>query len=183
MHDHHDPNERRRWRPVVAGAALALIAAACGGDDTDNEAGLGPDAGEPRDAGPRTVEVAMTDNEFSPSQIEVAPDETVRLVFDNEGAVTHDAVVGDEAAQREHEEEMRAPDAGSHGGEATGDMSHGTEADGDEAGGDEAAITVEPGETGELEHTFAADEEVLIGCHEPGHYEAGMTIDVTVSDA
>ena len=47
--------------------------------------------------------------------------------------------------------------------------------------GDTDGITVEPGERGETTHTFGDEAgEVLIGCHQPGHYEGGMvaTIDV-----
>ena len=50
---------------------------------------------------------------------------------------------------------------------------------GDEA---EGAITVEPGSTGELTHTFSAADEVLIGCHEPGHYDAGMRLGIQLTD-
>lgn len=39
---------------------------------------------------------------------------------------------------------------------------------------DEGGITVEPGETGEITHTFEAGSRLLIGCHEEGHYVAGM---------
>lgn len=42
-------------------------------------------------------------------------------------------------------------------------------------------ITVPPGETGELTYTFSDAGPVLIGCHEPDHYEAGMVIDVAVT--
>jgi uncharacterized cupredoxin-like copper-binding protein len=125
----------------------------------------------------------MTDNAFSPARVEVTAGETVTFAFRNEGTVTHDAVVGDAEAQAAHEEEMRAAEAGP-GGHAT----DGTDAmegmgHGGEAGDDEAAITVEPGAAGELTHTFAGGEALLIGCHEPGHYDAGMRIDVAVSPA
>ena len=33
-----------------------------------------------------------------------------------------------------------------------------------------------PGETGEITHTFAEGDDVLIGGHEEGHYAAGMRI-------
>jgi uncharacterized cupredoxin-like copper-binding protein len=50
---------------------------------------------------------------------------------------------------------------------------------GHSGGGD--ALTVQPGKTRELEHTFDEAGEVLIGCHQPGHYDAGMKVTVTVS--
>ena len=147
---------------VVATAALVL--AACGDDDDGATIGTEDD--------PRTIEVDMEDIEFSPDQVEVQDGETVRFVFDNKGAIAHDAFIGDEDAQDEHEMEMREmDDMGDDMGDDTGGH------DEDEEGG----ITVMPGETGEITHTFHADDNVMIGCHEEGHYDAGMimTIDVT----
>lgn len=40
----------------------------------------------------------------------------------------------------------------------------------DEQGG----VRVAPGTTETLEYTFTELGHVLTGCHEPGHYEAGM---------
>ena len=111
----------------------------------------------------RTIEVRMVDTAFEPTSITVEDGETVRLRFSNDGQLPHDAFIGDEAAQARHGEEM-AEDA--HGG-------HGPE--------DLDAITVESGGTGELVHTFTPGDTIRIGCHQPGHYEAGMVLDVTVS--
>ena len=182
---------------VACVVALAALAAGCGddGDGGDDETGLSAGATATTAGGPRTVAVVMTDNAFSPARVEVVAGETVTFAFLNEGTVTHDAVVGDAEAQAEHEDEMRAAEAGGgdHATDGTGGtggtggtdamdgMDHGDEAGGD--AGDEAAITVEPGATGELTHTFAGGEGLLIGCHEPGHYDAGMRIDVAVSPA
>ena len=156
-------------------ATGALLATACGGGSGSDDAGGGLSPGETDDV--RTVEIDMLDNEFSPDRIEVSNGETVRFVFSNEGDVTHDAVVGDTVAQTEHEEEMRAAESESSGA-GTGGMDHGSESEGE--GG---AITVDPGETGELMHTFAAGEGLLIGCHEPGHYDAGMKIAIDLAPA
>lgn len=145
----------RRTPIVLASLALALLGTACGADD--NATGNA----EPGGGSARTIEIEMQDNEFVPAGISVGTGETVRFVFTNTGKATHDAFVGDEAAQDDHEEEMNG-----HGG-------HGT--------GDDGAITVKPGGTGELTHTFDADEDVLIGCHEPGHYQSGMRLNVDVT--
>jgi uncharacterized cupredoxin-like copper-binding protein len=142
---------RPRLLPATAGAAL-LALAACGDDDASS----GADA-----EATRTIEIAMVDVAFEPEAIEVAAGETVRFVFTNEGEVAHDAYVGDTEAQADHEAEMR--DA--HGG-------HGDDPD---------ALTVEPGERGELTHTFTEAGTLEIGCHQPGHYDAGMKIDVEVA--
>ena len=136
-------------------AALSLAAAACGGDDDDTSAGAG--GGDER-----TIEITMDDIEFDPASIEVTTGETIRFVFENKGEVDHDAFIGDAEAQADHEDEMSEMEGMDHGG------------------GDEG-ITVEPGETGELTYTFEESASVEIGCHQPGHYEAGMKVDVTVS--
>jgi uncharacterized cupredoxin-like copper-binding protein len=48
-------------------------------------------------------------------------------------------------------------------------------------GGDDPAVTVEPGKTEELTTRFDDAGTYEIGCHEPGHYAAGMKITITVT--
>ena len=144
---------------MVAVAGVALLAAACGDDDTTT--------GDANDAY-RTVEVTMVDIAFEPDSIEVAAGESVRFVFTNDGELTHDAFVGDSAAQADHEQQMR--DAEDDNG-----MDH----DGGDA--DDGAVTVEPGDTAELTYTFDEAGTIEIGCHQPDHYDAGMKIDVEVT--
>ncbi len=139
--------------------AVGVVAAACGGGDSGNTTGSGASA-----SATRTVRIEMRDIAFTPKTVEVKKGETVEFVFTNAGKLPHDAFIGDAEAQTGHEEDMRA--AEEHGG------GH---------GGDTDAITVEPGKSGELTHTFDAAGTTLIGCHQPGHYEAGMQVAVTVS--
>ena len=143
-------------RLLVLVGALAVVAAACG---SDGDAGDGA-----ADSPTRTVQVEMRDIDFDPATVAVERGETVRFVFTNAGSLVHDAFLGDAAAQEEHERAAREGEGGHDG--------HG-DSDGD-------AITVDPGESGELVHTFDEAGEVLIGCHEPGHYDAGMRIRVSV---
>lgn len=148
----------RRLPLVSVTAAGLLVLAACGEDDNASNAG-GDQV--------RTIEVEMVDNAFDPETLEVSRGETVRFVFTNTGEVAHDAFVGDVAAQAGHEDEMRAADGDEHGG------GHGDDT--------EDALTVEPGDTGELTHTFDDTGTLEIGCHQEGHYDAGMTITVEVT--
>ena len=134
-------------------AALALLTVSCG----DGEDAKSPAA--------RVVNVTMVDIGYEPASIQVGRGETVRFTFTNSGKVPHDAYVGDAAAQAEHEKQMRAAESGGHGGH----------------GGDTDAITVAAGQTGELTHTFDRTGTVEIGCHQAGHYAAGMKITVTVT--
>jgi uncharacterized cupredoxin-like copper-binding protein len=76
--------------------------------------------------------------------------------------VAHEAFVGDEAAQDMHEGDMSNDAMGGHGTEM-------------------AAVRVQPGKSGSLTYTFDKPGDVLIGCHQPGHYAAGMKVMVNMS--
>lgn len=149
---------RKRLVPAAIAAALAIVLAACGGGgDHVAEHGAG---------GGRTVNVDMRDNDFSPASISVKAGEQVQFLFKNNGTVPHDAYVGDEAAQQAHEVEMRMSSSS-----ASGDPDH----------HGEGGITVQPGQTGTLSHTFDRAGTTIIGCHVEGHYADGMRILVTVT--
>lgn len=139
----------------LAVLALGVIVAACGssGDTAGGDA--------------RTVEIDMRDIAYSPDTVTVTAGETIRFVFTNTGEVVHDAYIGDDAAQDDHAMDMGDSAGMDHGGAM------------DESSTD--AITVEPGETGELTYTFAARDDVLIGCHQPGHYQAGMRLAIELT--
>jgi uncharacterized cupredoxin-like copper-binding protein len=137
---------------LLAVPVLAVLAA-CGSSDE-----LSPTAA-PDDA--RVIEVEMRDVAFAPTEIDVRAGEKVRFVFTNTGQVTHDAFIGDQAAQEEHEKEMR----GGHGDHGKGSN----------------AVSVKPGKTAELTHTFDQPGQMLIGCHQPGHYTGGMKVTVNIA--
>jgi uncharacterized cupredoxin-like copper-binding protein len=123
----------------------------------------------------------MTDMAFAPSSLDVAAGETVTFRFRNDGAARHEAVLGDQAAQEQHHAEMA--EAASHMS-ATGTMDMDMDMDTDtEHGSDMHGVVVQPGDTIELTHTFDAPAELIFGCHEPGHWEAGMRLDVRVAPA
>ena len=132
--------------------ALVLLAA-CGSDGGSTDAGAGS-------AADRTIDVEMRDIAYSPTTLDVRTGETVRFNFKNTGQVEHDAFIGDEAAQEAHEKEMRKG------------HDHGKAAN---------AVSVKPGKSASLTHTFDNAGQVIIGCHEPGHYIGGMRITVNVA--
>ncbi|HLH29112.1 MAG TPA: cupredoxin domain-containing protein, partial [Acidimicrobiales bacterium] len=107
-----------------------------------------------------TVDITMSNYAYTPSAITVHRGETVRFLFHNEGNVTHEALIGDAAAQAAHERLM------SRGG--------------DMAGMGLPVVDVAPGRTGSLDYTFSSAGQTLIGCHEPGHYAQGMRAVITV---
>ena len=139
-----------RLVPTLAIVAVAGIVAGACGSDGES----GSDAS-------RTIDVDMVDIAFEPDTLEVKKGETVTFRFRNGGKVAHDAFIGDTEAQAEHEEEM--------GGEK------GHHAD------EEDAVTVDPGETESLTYTFDGDgDSIEIGCHQPGHYAAGMRLKISL---
>lgn len=153
---------RVRHLPLIAGlVTLTTVVAACGGStsQTSSTASL-DDGASPTSA--RTVDVAMEDIKFTQTALTVRAGETIDFRFTNTGKVAHDAFVGDNAAQMDHETEM------TEGGDAS------------EHPMEEAALVLQPGDSGELSYTFADPGTFEVGCHQPGHYAAGMKIDVTV---
>ena len=165
--------------------ALLVLAAACGADGPDGsgDGGIAAPAGTPES--PRTIEVAMVDIAFEPTALSVQAGETVKFVFTNEGAIEHEATFGDEAEQEEHATEMREAEgmemdeaeAGHDDGEATDD--------GHDEEGAIAPLVLEAGASGEVVVTFDDPDvmSTIIGCHIPGHWEAGMRMDVSVDAA
>lgn len=143
-------------------AALVLAVAACG-DDTTGTDDMDMGFGEPAEASEadRTIEVHASDDfAFDPDEITVASGETITFRVINDGAIPHDFTLGDQATQDAHEEEMAEME----------EMEH----------DDPNTIKLEAGETKDLTWQFTDPGTVLIGCHEPGHYAAGMKGTVTV---
>jgi uncharacterized cupredoxin-like copper-binding protein len=184
----------RSTRALVGSiGVVAVVLAACG-DDSETSA-RNSTAREGADE-ERTIEVRMLDNEFDPVTLTVHTGETVRFKFTNNGEVEHDAFIGDASAQATHEQEMRATEEGTGGHDMSGDAGATTSTGGADMGSEastttamgsndmgpaDEGITVQPGKTGRLTHTFDQPGTLEIGCHEPGHYAAGMKVKITVS--
>jgi uncharacterized cupredoxin-like copper-binding protein len=176
--------EFMRTKRFLAVVTAGVLFAACGGGDREANGGqAGADSGEsesmdgmhhgagsdaidfgqparPSDAD-RTIEVTAFDSfKFKPVEINVKQGETITFAVSNIGVTVHEFTLGDEDFQSAHEEEMSA--------EQGMDMDT------------ETSISIDPGETERLTWSFTEAGDVLYGCHEPGHYEAGMvgTIDV-----
>jgi len=132
--------------------AILLVLAVMAGacGGDDGEGG----AGGPTSSVPvdQTIEVSMVDIGFKPAAITVRSGTSVRFVFTNDGQLPHEAAFGDEATQQ-------ALAAGK------------AERDGPAVG---------PNKTRDYVRTFTTAGTLLIGCHVPGHYAAGMRIVVTV---
>lgn len=107
------------------------------------------------------IEVKLTDAlKMEPATFTVPVGVPVTFVVTNTGSTDHEFYLGDQAAQAQHEEEMKM-----------GGMMH----------EDPDGISLKPGEIKELTHTFAQAGPTLAGCHVVGHYDAGMQATITVT--
>ena len=153
---------------ILLVGALAVGTTACSSDPTVTDAEDGA-----------IVEIVMTDMAFTPAAIDAVGGETVTFRFRNDGSVPHEAVFGDLTEQVAHHEEMAAAPSADHDMSDMSDMSGDAGQSGEH--GELHAIMLAPGQSIEVTHTFADAGETMIGCHEPGHWEAGMRLDVNVT--
>ena len=110
----------------------------------------------------RTVEVSMSDDmRFTPSRIAVKRNETVRFIVTNNGKVKHEMVLGTLRELKEHAALMRKFPGMEHE--------------------DPNAVDVKPGETGTIVWQFTRAGHFDFACLVPGHFEAGMRGQISVS--
>lgn len=168
---------------IGAAGLAALLVPACSSTAHDaTAAGHGGPSGSSGPSGGRPVDIVMVDSAFQPTEVSVRRGETVTFRFRNDGAVVHEALIGDEAEQVAHHAEMleagtMAPSMGHDDAPAGHGSGHDPTADGHGP----MAVTVAPQSSGELTYTFAESTALWIGCHQPGHWEAGMKLQIRVS--
>jgi uncharacterized cupredoxin-like copper-binding protein len=175
-------SRRYLFRYLVVLLILGLVAAACSSDDGSNAASettmaeemdMADDEdhsdefafGDPMEAADasRVIEISAEDDfTFDPASVVITEGETVTFRVTNVGAIPHDFVLGDAHMQDEHEAEMA---------EMSDDMAMHDEPN---------AFVLEPGETKEMTWHMTEGGEILFGCHQPGHYQAGMKGTVTI---
>lgn len=136
---------------LVLAAALLLPLTAYAHDNHD--AGIG----QPGKATAKTRVVKITmaaPMRFTPARINVTGGETVRFVLTNTDDRAHEFMLGEIKALQAHAVEMQKHP----------EMVH----------DEDNAITLLPGQTGELVWTFPKSGVVDFACLLPGHFEAGM---------
>jgi uncharacterized cupredoxin-like copper-binding protein len=150
--------------PLAVGLLLVGLAGGCTDDDAVATV-----------PGVRVVEVVMTEMAFEPSSFTFRAGETVEFRFENRGRERHEAVIGDEAAQRAAVAAMEEMDrkAGGPGRARRGRAHPGM--------GLPNVISLEPGEQGSITFLFSKAGRLLMQCHEPGHLEGGMTATITIT--
>jgi uncharacterized cupredoxin-like copper-binding protein len=148
-------------------------------------AGPGDDIGKIGEAKDvqKVIRVQMYDNYFKPTSYKIKSGQTVKFVVENKGQFVHEFNIGTETQHLKHQPEMTEmtmmgilyPEyidkdkmmemammnpAMNH--------SHGN------------SVLLEPGEKGELIWKFSDNQEILVACNVPGHYEDGMVNEVTI---
>jgi uncharacterized cupredoxin-like copper-binding protein len=158
------PRERGRMRSMVTAVsratvlliAVVLLSACSAGVSTTGT-----------DTSPRRIDLTMTDQlTFEPATIQVRRGETVRFVVRNVSNADHEAYIGTEEEQQLHATVHSA--LSSEEQTKTTHMGY--------------AVHVPAFGNGEMLAKFDEDLEYVIGCHYPGHYEAGMRAVIEVSE-
>ncbi|BCL74592.1 copper oxidase [Jeongeupia sp. HS-3] len=108
----------------------------------------------------RTIKVRTLDAmkfEFDPAVGTIKKGETIRFIVSNPGQIAHEFAIGDAASQRAHALMMQKMPGMKHDA-------------------DPSTVSLAAGETKTLIWKFdkAASGGIVLACHIPGHYEAGM---------
>ena len=125
----------------------------------------------------------MTDNLYSPENIEVKKGETVRFVLKNKGEFVHEFNIGTAKMHKAHQKEMMMmvehgvlePDKINYarmkmdmGGGKT--MEH----------NDPNSALLEPTKSVQIIWKFDTDSKLEFACNIPGHYESGMVGNISI---
>jgi uncharacterized cupredoxin-like copper-binding protein len=148
---------KRASLSILALLLMSSVAAADGGHAHADDWEIG----RPGNAADVTlnIEVDMFEPDsggmaFSPAELTITRGETVRFVVTNRGVLDHEMVIDTVEANMEHMQVMMMnPDMKHH---------------------DPNAVSLAPGETGELIWTFSQAGTFQFACLIPGHMEAGM---------
>jgi uncharacterized cupredoxin-like copper-binding protein len=141
--------------------------------------GPGPNIGEPGKAAnvTRTIKIMMTDNRFTPENIDVQKGETIRFVMHNDGEFVHEFNIGTAKMHKAHQAEMMLmvehgvlePDKINYA-QMKMDMGGGKTMEHN----DPNSALLEPKKSGEIIWKFDTDAGLEFACNIPGHYESGM---------
>ena len=148
---------------ITSAVALSLISTGALADAGHGDKKEDTTAGKPGDPSKatRTIEVTMSDTmRFTPSNLTVKRDETIKFTVKNAGKLKHEMVLGSAKELKEHAELMRK----------FPDMQH----------ADPNQVTLDAGKTGEIVWQFTQAGNVDFACLQPGHFEAGMVGKVVV---
>ncbi|MGR3464085.1 cupredoxin domain-containing protein [Limimaricola sp.] len=156
--------------PLALALVLAAPLAQAGAGHGDEKAAFGQ-AGHAEDV-TRDIAVSMTEMDFDPEAITVAPGETVRFTVTNDGRIVHEFNIGTPESWKSHEGEMKA--MLTKGMMSMRRINHEKMKASGMMHDDANSVLLEPGETGEVIWTFPEGGEISFACNVPGHLAAGM---------
>lgn len=130
----------------------------------------------------RTVRIEMTENQFTPKNIQIKAGETVRFVVVNKGQLLHEFSFAPPDVAAAHRPEMAmmlehgmiTPDRIIS---LTMTMPNGHKMDHTQPN----SVLVEPGKSGEIVWKFTSSGTLELSCNLPGHYESGMVGELKVN--
>ena len=170
----------------AAGLLIGASATLAAGDDDGHHHGDMPMAGMPghADDATRTVNVSMHDNYYDPESVEVTAGETIRFVVTNNGELVHEFNIGTAEMHAAHQEEMMM--MVEHGvievDHINYDMMKMDMGDGKTMEHDDPnSALLEPGQSAEIVWKFPEAMAMEFACNVPGHYDAGMMGDITIT--
>ena len=147
---------------VASLSTLVAINASAHGDEHDETAAIGKPGVAAKAV--RTIAIDMSDAmRFTPADIQVKQNETVRFVVTNSGKIKHELMLGTDKELKAHYELMKK----------NPEMEH----------DDPNQVSLKPGAMGELVWQFTKAGKVDFACLQPGHYDAGMKGAVTVTQS
>ena len=162
---------------AAAAIFLASTAAALAGAGHGNGAQVGAPANA--HSADRTIEVEMGEMFYTPSDLDIAPGETVRFEVTNTGRMVHEFNIGTERTHRAHADEMR--DMMKSGAITARSVNEEQMAESGMTHDDPGSLLLEPGETSTLTWSFPDHGPVQIACNVPGHREAGMKAELEIA--
>ena len=150
----------RHGKPLAAVASLLL--AMLVGNTAHAHGDMEPMPSVPSDAPVREIKVWASDAmRFIHTPIEARQGEVLRFVVQNVGALKHEFSLGSPAAQARHAEMMQQMPGMIHDDSPS-------------------AITLAPGETKQLDWPVVESGPLVVACHLPGHFEAGMKTSIAI---
>jgi uncharacterized cupredoxin-like copper-binding protein len=143
---------------LAAACGIALLTTACAVSGAQNGT----------DASGRVIRLSIDAYRFVPDHVDVNVGETVRFVVMNPTDMAHEVYIGTPAEQAA-DEAARASTAPMQQPNVTTQYGYGAYL---------AAFS-----TVEFDYHFSNGDEVMIGCHLPGHWAKGMKAAITVHRA
>ena len=129
----------------------------------------------------RIIEIKMYDNYYIPTEIKIKKNETIKFVVKNFGDLVHEFNIATKEMHIKHQPEMiKMMEHGILLGNKIDQekMKEMAKKDHSMAHSHSNSVLLEPNKIGEIIWKFNTDTKLEVACNVPGHYEAGMVLDI-----